>query len=442
MLSVIWLIRDAKNAASDATIMMQMLQGSEYELIIINDDPHDPPEFVTSGMAVEIRQHDEAKGLVPSFVEGADLAHGDELLFLESHYYMQSSGLEILRRCLSEPGVGAVAPVTLMGLHNWVKHRKPYQTLEELRAYTEEVAQDASLRPRPVLLLDGGCMLVRREAYDAVQGFDPRYTSSDCAFGDFTLRLLSAGWQILSAENAYLHKNPATIDEDVPGDRARFREKLGFDIIYSCFTRRELLHYVDLSHQSNAILDVGCSCGGNLCQLHTDDPSAELYGIEFNKHAAAIARHFASVDAIDVETLHRPEWHDKFQNIILADLLEHLRDPWQALRNMYRITRPGGRIIISIPNIMHISILRSLLNSDWNYADAGILDRTHLRFFTRKTATAMVTGAGYHILQYGSSLPGQSEEERSLKEKLLPLLGPDASADDLDAYQWHIVAEK
>ena len=224
--------------------------------------------------------------------------------------------------------------------------------------------------------------------------------------------------------------------------RARFREKLGFDIIYSCFTRRELLHYVDLSHHPNAILDVGCSCGGNLCQLHTDDPSAELYGIEFNKHAAAIAQHFASVDAIDVETLHRPEWHDKFQNIILADLLEHLHDPWQALRNMYRITCPGGRIIISIPNIMHISILRGLLNSDWNYADAGILDRTHLRFFTRKTATAMVTNAGYHILQYGSSLPSQSEEERTLKEKLLPLLGPDASADDLDAYQWHIVAEK
>ena len=59
------------------------------------------------------------------------------------------------------------------------------------------------------------------------------------------------------------------------GDRARFREKLGFDIIYSCFTRRELLHYVDLSHHPNAILDVGCSCGGNLIRFHAI-PDSEL----------------------------------------------------------------------------------------------------------------------------------------------------------------------
>lgn len=440
MLSVIWLIRDAGNAVNDAQAMIHLLEGIKHEIVIVNDDPRRTLKFGTT--SPNILQHADAKGLAASLMEGARLAHGDELLFLESNFYLQPSGLRILHDCLTKDGIGAVAPVTLAGLHNWVKLRRPYHTMQELQAYAEQVAQNGQLQPRPTILLDGGCMLIRREAFEAVNGFDTRYTDADCAFGDISLRLWNAGWHILSAENAYLHKNPAQISEDTERNRAYFRKKFGFDIIYSCFTRRELLQFVTLGQEPNAILDVGCSCGGNLCFLHAAAPTAELCGIEFNEHAAAIARHFATVDAIDVETLHRPEWKGKFQDIILADLLEHLHDPWKALRNMYDITRPGGRVIISVPNIMHISILQGLLNSEWNYADAGILDRTHLRFFTRKTALDLVTKAGYHILECTASHVPDSKESRSLKEKLLPLLGPDASADDLDAYQWIIVGEK
>ena len=97
---------------------------------------------------------------------------------------------------------------------------------------------------------------------------------------------------------------------------------------------------------------------------------------------------------------------------------------------------------LSIPNIMHISILQGLLNNEWNYADAGILDRTHLRFFTRRTALNMVTDAGYQILACTASHVPDNEDSRALKEKLLPLRGANASEADFDAYQWIIVGEK
>jgi 2-polyprenyl-3-methyl-5-hydroxy-6-metoxy-1,4-benzoquinol methylase len=79
------------------------------------------------------------------------------------------------------------------------------------------------------------------------------------------------------------------------------------------------------------------------------------------------------------------------------DVLEHLRDPVSLLKRLRPFLKPDGTIIISIPNVANLSIRFGLLFGRWNYAEYGILDRTHLRFFTRKTAIAMVTGAGFEI---------------------------------------------
>lgn len=86
-----------------------------------------------------------------------------------------------------------------------------------------------------------------------------------------------------------------------------------------------------------------------------------------------------------------------FDAIVCGDVLEHLRDPLGALRALLRALAPGGLMVVSVPNVAHLWVRLSLLLGRFDYADRGILDRTHLRFFTRRTLLALLEEAGLAV---------------------------------------------
>lgn len=86
--------------------------------------------------------------------------------------------------------------------------------------------------------------------------------------------------------------------------------------------------------------------------------------------------------------------HGPFDTILCLDILEHLVDPWTMVSNLHGLLQPGGCIVASVPNVRHYSVLLPLLAGHWRYRDAEVLDRTHLRFFTRDTAVELVTSSG------------------------------------------------
>jgi SAM-dependent methyltransferase len=84
--------------------------------------------------------------------------------------------------------------------------------------------------------------------------------------------------------------------------------------------------------------------------------------------------------------------------ILFLDVLEHLVDPAAVLSRFASRLAPGGAVIVSVPNVAHPSVVLPLaIRGQWTYADAGILDRTHLRFFTHKTAMELVESGGFHV---------------------------------------------
>ena len=88
-----------------------------------------------------------------------------------------------------------------------------------------------------------------------------------------------------------------------------------------------------------------------------------------------------------------------FDAIVCGDVLEHLGDPLAALRSVNQSLAPGGLVVVSVPNVAHLFMRLSLLLGRFDYADRGILDRTHLRFFTRRTLLAMLAGAGLQVAE-------------------------------------------
>jgi 2-polyprenyl-3-methyl-5-hydroxy-6-metoxy-1,4-benzoquinol methylase len=88
-----------------------------------------------------------------------------------------------------------------------------------------------------------------------------------------------------------------------------------------------------------------------------------------------------------------------FDVVVCGDVLEHLADPARVLAGLVALLAPGGHVVVSVPNVAHLWIRLSLLAGRFDYADRGILDRTHLRFFTRRTLDALVAGAGLHVVR-------------------------------------------
>ncbi len=166
---------------------------------------------------------------------------------------------------------------------------------------------------------------------------------------------------------------------------------------YYSLVRHELWPFIP--DGPNVILEVGCGGGATLAQLKKIGKAKQVVGVEID---AAAARRAAKVlDAFylgDVETMRLPFRLKQFDIILLPDILEHLRDPWKLLARLRRYLKPDGRLIVSVPNVRHFTVLRDLiLHADWPYTEAGIMDRTHLRFFTRKTIVVALTAADYRV---------------------------------------------
>ena len=94
-----------------------------------------------------------------------------------------------------------------------------------------------------------------------------------------------------------------------------------------------------------------------------------------------------------------PLRHGPFDAIVYGDVLEHLSDPGAVLRALDQTLAPGGTVIVSVPNVAHLWVRLSLLAGRFDYADRGILDRTHLRFFTRRTLRELLRAAGLTVVE-------------------------------------------
>jgi 2-polyprenyl-3-methyl-5-hydroxy-6-metoxy-1,4-benzoquinol methylase len=181
------------------------------------------------------------------------------------------------------------------------------------------------------------------------------------------------------------------------------------------------------------VLDVGCAEGAGVGMLR-ELGATHLAGIEIDEQFAAVARERYNhvVHGSVPEDL---DWEEgSFDTILCYDVLEHLYDPWSTLRQLKTLLAPNGRIHVSIPNARHKNVWMPLvLRGTVRYARAGLLDVTHLRFFTRHDAVRMLEAAGFRVESVACEPPG------SRKRRLAAALTGGRSMEFL-ALQWFLLA--
>jgi glycosyltransferase involved in cell wall biosynthesis/SAM-dependent methyltransferase/Tfp pilus assembly protein PilF len=161
---------------------------------------------------------------------------------------------------------------------------------------------------------------------------------------------------------------------------------------------------------ANCILEVGCAEGMTGNELKKR-PGVFVAGIENNETAAEMARKVLD-DVItgDIECMDIPYSPTTFDCIIFADVLEHLVNPLAVLRKMSKILKKDGTVIMSIPNVQFYGVVHQLIEGNWTYQKEGILDETHLRFFTFKEIEKLVKEAGLSIQRIEETLDPQYEK--------------------------------
>ncbi|MFI5461446.1 MAG: glycosyltransferase [Isosphaerales bacterium] len=186
----------------------------------------------------------------------------------------------------------------------------------------------------------------------------------------------------------------------------------GHDPFYFGHARPEVLALVP--ETARMVLDIGCG-EGRLGEALKRRQPAQVVGIELNETAAATARGLLDqVRTGDVEKLDPPFPAGSFDAVVCGDILEHLREPGRLLRQARGWLAPEGRLIASIPNIRHHSVVRSVLQGNWTYESAGLLDQDHVRFFTRREIEKLFFRAGFAVELMSSVIgPGDRDTGRN-----------------------------
>jgi len=194
------------------------------------------------------------------------------------------------------------------------------------------------------------------------------------------------------------------------------------------------------------ILDIGCAEGALAEQVMREKQPEAYDGIEVLAHVAEKAKtiltrvYVGSAEQIVPElTSQSYDW------VIMADSLEHMVDPWEMLRQVTRLLKPGGRLMLSIPNVRNLNVIIDLfLRGRWTYKPWGIMDQGHLRFFTRSSLQDLLTEQNYQIISCTSNprnrwkrLPG-----KAAARVLSWLIGRPSAYEEFITVQWIVEAKK
>jgi len=323
--------------------------------------------------------------------------------------------------------IGAVSPVSnaFLDKQHWSIQCESIQEYidfsKKFNVYNEENHEKS-------LTLNNHFILFKKDALNHVGNFDKQFFQKETAVMDLCLRLIKSSYSLHICKDTFVACKdnkliipPSDMNPSLLSDKDRLKTKWGMNY----FNMNSNPHLVEMIEEekntSIHVLEIGCDCGATLLAIQNSYPEAKIYGVELNENAAAIANGFADVIVANIENLNLPYAEKYFDYILFGDVLEHLHDPKMVLEYSKKYLKNTGKIVASIPNIMHVSVIKSMIHGNWSYMDTGLLDRTHIHFFTYNEILRMFDLIGLSIKNSNSIMYKLNDNDEEYIDKLMIL---------------------
>jgi 2-polyprenyl-3-methyl-5-hydroxy-6-metoxy-1,4-benzoquinol methylase len=159
-----------------------------------------------------------------------------------------------------------------------------------------------------------------------------------------------------------------------------------------------------IKNKNNKVFDIGCASGNFGLFLKNSDLASKVIGVDIDSSAVKLAKqkidevYCVNLNQTTIQELIDAHSLKDFDYVVCADVLEHLIDPWSTLTSLTGTLKKEGRVVASIPNIRHWTVLyEQIFKGNWEYQKEGIMDKTHLRFFTKKTMIDLFEDSGLDV---------------------------------------------
>lgn len=274
--------------------------------------------------------------------------------------------------------------------------------------------------------IEHGIWALSKEAWTENGGFEENLLEPRNVLTDYKFRLVQKGCQLVICRHAFAYHTSCGSLEPYfkvflgKGDKEALREKWGMNYL-NLLPNSNLADMITEEQKTPVrVLEIGCDLGVTLLEIKNRYPNSELYGLEINKSAAAIASHLAEVEVGNIEDKELP-FAGTFDYILFGDVLEHLHNPQEVIRFCREKLSEDGCILASVPNLMNISVMKQLLSGRFQYEDTGLLDRSHIHFFTYYQIMQMFEEEGFTVEDVRAIEPPLAKEDEQLVQKLLQL---------------------
>ena len=187
------------------------------------------------------------------------------------------------------------------------------------------------------------------------------------------------------------------------------------------------------------IIEVGCSSGALAKEYKKINAGCEYIGIEISSDYGGLAKRYCDKVIIGDIEVYPLDFYNQNSDVdcwIFADVLEHLKDPWEILRKINSVLPQRGSVVACIPNVQHWSVQAKISTGDFRYQDIGLLDRTHLRWFTRKTIIELFEQTDFELQEFkyrNISNDPRKDEFLQIIKSLAFLAGSDPEQAAIDA---------
>ena len=418
-----------------------------YEVVIVSEEDDEKIKKLPRDVRAKVIIDKRGKGYFGKCNTGIKACNNNNnILLLDSDAVLMDNAFFYLMMGLySDEKNGIISGLT----NEYADEQSIYVAKNDLvsvKIYADNINVPMKNAVEQAVYVSDFAMLIRRSTLDKIGIFDESFMSTPYGYKDFCVRANKEGIRVVRCFNSFILKNEDKYAHLFNGKSDKEKDlilkKWKCDIDYCNKPRIELIDMIKKDEKNHfKVLELGCAMGSTLNAIKRKWNNVDIYGIEYDSNVVRIGSGTTNIIQGDVENMVIPFEKHQFDYIICADVLEHLRSPEETLKRFMPYLKDDGYFLISVPNIRFYGIIEMLsIYGRFDYADSGILDKTHLRFFTKETAREMIENAGLKVIEIKKKYNGTFEENDFVK-KMNSEFGA-IDSDEMYVFQYYFSARK